>query len=77
METYYWKRYRRASPGATTGTATDEIKFTAKDVTEAVKSVKWGFQSGVARMDWEKDFATLEDTAGHIVTKWLDGESFA
>jgi hypothetical protein len=77
METYYCKRYRRASPGATTGTVTDEMKFTAENVTDAVRSLKWGFQLGIARMDWEKDFATLEDASGHVVTTWLDGASFA
>ena len=77
METYYCKRYRRVSPGASTGTATDEMKFTAKDAAEAENSVKRGLRSHIAHMDWGKDFATLEDASGHVVAIWLDGASFA
>ena len=76
METYYCKRYRRVSPGASTGTVTDEMKFIAK-MPPKESSIKRGFRSVIALMHWERDFATLEDASGRVVAMWLDGASFA
>jgi hypothetical protein len=78
METYYFKRYRRIGPGHTTGTVIDEVKFTAESAAEAETSVRHKFGSGIAgAMNWEKDFARLEDEYGHVIAEWLNGFAHA
>jgi hypothetical protein len=71
METYYLKLYHRAGPGQTTGTLTDRIKFTAETATEAETSVIRKFHFSASKMDWQKDFALLEDAAGSAIAHWF------
>jgi len=74
METYYFKRYRRTGPGHATGTVTDEVQFAADSAAQAQTSVRRRFGSGFgAAMDWEKDFARLEDQHGNVIAQWLNG----
>jgi hypothetical protein len=79
METYYCKRYRRSAPGQAIGIVTDEVKFSADDVAEAKRIVR-GLFSGArslhSHVDWERDFATLEDECGNIIAQWLDGSTY-
>ena len=70
METYYWKRYVRESPGALTGTVTDSLKISASSKMDAENMMKSYFY-GVAPMQWDKYFATLEDASGKVITTWL------
>ena len=78
METYYFRRYRRTGPGHATGTVTDEVKFTAEGAAEAESSVRRRFGSGVAgTMDWQKDFARLEDENCNIIVEWQYGFAHA
>jgi hypothetical protein len=78
MQTYYFRRYRRAGPGQTTGTIIDEVKFTAESAIDAETSVRRRFGSGIAgAMDWKMDFARLEDEHGHIIVEWLHGFAHA
>ena len=78
METYYFKRYRRIGPGHVTGTVIDEVKFTAESAAEAETSVRRKFGSGIAgAMNWEKDFALLEDGTGRVIAHWFDGAAIA
>jgi len=77
MQTYYFRRYRRAGPGQTTGAVTDEVKFTADSDDEAEAKVRRTFGSGFAAMDWERDFARLEDEHGHVIVEWLHGFAHA
>ena len=74
METYSCKRYRRAAPGQARGVLTDTLTCTARDAAEAARFVARSLQpGGIARMDWDRDFATLENEAGTALTIWLDG----
>lgn len=78
MDTYHFRRYRRTAPGHATGTILDELSFTAGSATEAEASVRRRFGSGVAgAMDWQRDFARLEDSEGHIIAEWLHGFTHA
>jgi hypothetical protein len=78
METYYFRRYRRTGPGHATGTVIDEVKFTAGSAAEAETSVRRRFGTGIAgAMDWNKDFARLEDEHGHAIAEWLNGFAHA
>ena len=78
MESYYFRRYRRTGPGHTTGTVTDEVNFTAESAAEAETSIRRRFGSGIAgAMDWDKDFARLEDKHGHAIAEWLNGFAHA
>jgi hypothetical protein len=78
METYYFKRYRRTGPGHTVGTIIDEVKFTAESAAEAETGIRRRFGSGIAgAMDWEKDFARLEDEHGHAIAEWQNGFTHA
>ena len=72
METYYLKQYHRAGPGQITGTLTDRIKFTAESDTEAKASVRRKFLFSAARMNWESDFACLDDASGKTIAHWFD-----
>ena len=71
METYYWKRYVRPSPGALTGTVTDTLKISASSTMDAENVIKRYFISGVAPMQWDKYFMSLEDASGKVVATWL------
>ena len=73
MPTYVCKHYRRSAPGAAIGTLADEITFSAASSLEAETRMRKLLLSRVARMDWEKDFATLEDDCGHVLVTWLHG----
>jgi hypothetical protein len=75
VETYYFRRYRRKVPGHNTGTVMDELSFKAGSAAEAEESVRGRFGSGIAVMDWQRDFARLEDDEGHILRQWLSGFS--
>jgi hypothetical protein len=75
VETYYFRRYRRKVPGYNTGTVMDELSFKAGSAAEAEESVRGRFGSGIAVMDWQRDFARLEDDEGHILRQWLSGFS--
>jgi len=77
METYYLKRYVRAGPGQTTGTITDKIKFTAENAAEAEASSRRKFFYSAEKMNWERDFALLEDATGKIIAHWFDEASVA
>ena len=77
METYYWKRYLRASLGALTGTVTDTLKISAISKMEAENMMTRYFTHGVAPMQWDKHFATLEDESGKVITTWHDVRSYA
>jgi hypothetical protein len=77
METYYLKRYHRVGPGQTTGTLADEVKFMAESAAEAETSARRKFRSSIAAMDWEKDFALLEDGTGRVIAHWFDGAAIA
>ena len=72
METYYLKQYHRAGPGQTTGTLIDRIMFTAENAAEAETSARRKFLYSAARMDWESDFARLEDATGRTIAHWFD-----
>jgi hypothetical protein len=71
METYYWKRYVRPSPGSLTGTLTDTLKISASSTMDAEKVIKRYFIYGVAPMQWDKYFMSLEDASGKVVATWL------
>jgi hypothetical protein len=72
METYYFRRYRRAGPRQTTGTVIDEVKIAAECATDAEAGIRRKFGSGIAgAMDWAKDFARLEDEDGHVIAERL------
>jgi hypothetical protein len=71
METYYWKRYLRPSPGALTGTVTDTLKIFASSTTDAENVMKSYFICGVVPMQWDKYFMSLEDASGKVVATWL------
>jgi hypothetical protein len=77
METYYLKRYIRAGPGQTTGTLTDRIKFTAENAAEAETTSRRKFYYSAEKMDWQRDFALLEDATGKIIAHWFDESSVA
>jgi hypothetical protein len=75
VETYCFRRYRRKVPGHNTGIIIDELSFKAGSAAEAEASVRGRFGSGVAVMDWQRDFACLEDDEGHVLREWLGGFS--
>jgi hypothetical protein len=77
MQSYYFRRYRRAGQGQTTGTVIDEVKFTAESAVEAETRVRRLVGSGFDAMDWQKDFARLEDEHGHVLVEWLNGFAHA
>jgi hypothetical protein len=77
MKIYYFKRYRRTELGHTTGAVMDEMKFTADSAAEAQIIVRRKFGSGIAAMDWKKDFARLEDEHGNVIAEWLNGFAHA
>ena len=71
MPSFVFKRYRRSTPGATTGTVTDEWSFPASSAQEAEAKVRRMMLH--APMDWKKDFAALEDELGHELAAWHHG----
>jgi hypothetical protein len=71
MSSYVCKRYRRSAPGATTGTLLDEYRFPASSAMAAETKIRRDLQMWA--MDWENDFATLEDEEGHLLATWLHG----
>jgi hypothetical protein len=75
--TYYLKRDRRTGPGYATGTLADEAKFRANSISEAETSVRRKFHSVVMTLDWEKDFAKLQEEHGHVIVEWLNGFAHA
>lgn len=77
MPTFVCKRYRRSAPGAATGTLTDEWSFPASTAMEAQTKVRHMLLSGIAPMDWKKDFAVLEDACGHELAVWHHGAANA
>jgi hypothetical protein len=77
METYYLKRYHRASPRATTGALADEVTFSVDNQSEAETAARNIFRSGVAPMDWAHDFASLENASGQVVMHWLNEAAIA
>jgi hypothetical protein len=77
METYHLKRYHRAAPSATTGALADEVTFTVENQSEAEMAARNIFRSGVAPMDWARDFASLENASGQVVAHWLSETAIA
>jgi hypothetical protein len=74
MQTYRYKRYRRSAPGQNTGIVIDELKFQAASAVEAEDNIRRNFRAPLfGTMDWEKDFATLEDESGTVLATWLHG----
>jgi hypothetical protein len=71
---YVCKHYRRSAPGAETGAVLDEIRFEADGAAAAETRMRQSFRSPVMPvMDWDKDFATLEDEGGHVLVTWQHG----
>lgn len=77
MEIYHCKRFIRFSAGDTHGTPTDTISFAAHDTAEAEKIVRRRYRPSISQMNWDKEFATLEDGAGNVIAQWRDGTAFA
>jgi hypothetical protein len=74
MQRYTLKRHRRSAPGQATGTLIDALTFSAASAAEAENKIRRNLFSGIAPpMDWEKDFATLEDESGIVLVTWLHG----
>lgn len=74
MQRYTCKHYRRSAPGQATGTLLDALTFSANSAAEAEDKIRRNLFSGIAPpMDWEKDFATLEDESGTVLVTWLYG----
>ena len=74
MPNFVCKGYRRSAPGAATGTLINELKFSAESAAEAEDKIRRNFRSPLfGAMDWEKDFATLEDDSGTVLMTWLHG----
>jgi hypothetical protein len=71
MPVFAFKRYRRSAPGATTGTVTDEWRFSASSMAEAEGKIRRMQDFGP--IDWKKDFATLEDEFGDELAVWHHG----
>jgi hypothetical protein len=53
------------------------VKFIAECAAEAETSTRRKFRSSIAAMDWEKDFALLEDGTGRVIAHWFDGAAIA
>jgi hypothetical protein len=66
METYYFKRYRRSSPAATT----DTLQFSADRTVHAKGIVKRYLDSGLLPMHLDTHFGTLEDVSGKVLETW-------
>ena len=74
MAVYVCKHYRRSASGAETGTVVNEIRFEADSAAQAETRMRQSFRSSVMpAMDWDKNFATLEDENGHVLVTWLHG----
>ncbi|HWM60817.1 MAG TPA: hypothetical protein VNN98_01635 [Rhizomicrobium sp.] len=73
MPRYTCKRYRRRAPGEATGTLIDALTFSATSAAEAEDKIRRNALFRIADMDWEKDFATLEDESGTVLVTWLRG----
>jgi hypothetical protein len=74
MERYTFKRYRRSAPGQASGTLMDALTFSASSAAEAEDKIRRKMFSGISpSMDWEKDFASLEDESGSVLVTWLHG----
>jgi len=77
MGTYYFRRYRRTAPGCNTGTIIDELSFSAESAFEAETHVRKHFGVGMVAMNWQNDFARLEDDEGNVLIEWLRGFTHA
>jgi hypothetical protein len=66
METYYFKRYLRASPAA----STDILEFAAESTVDAKSIAKRYLDSGLAPMNLVTHFGTLEDVSGKVLETW-------
>jgi hypothetical protein len=73
MERYTVKRYRRSAPGQDTGTLMDTLTFPANSAAEAEDKIRRNLLFRISGMNWEKDFATLEDESGTVLVTWLHG----
>jgi len=74
MPVYICKHYRRSAPGAAVGVVVDEIRFEAESAARAETRIRQGFCAPVMpAMDWDKDFATMEDEQGQVLVTWLHG----
>jgi len=71
MPGYVCKRFRRSAPGATTGTAIDEWRFSASSDLEAETRMRRELLTPMWGMKWENHFATLEAEDGRLLTTWL------
>jgi len=69
MSSFTCKRYRRSSPDVPVDTMTVQ----ADDAGQAQNMISRNFRSGIAPMDWNRDFVTLEDEAGQEVARWETG----
>jgi hypothetical protein len=74
MPVYICKHYRRTAPGAGTGTVVEEIRFEADSAIKAETRIRQAFRAPIMpEVDWDKDFATLEDENGQVLVTWLHG----
>lgn len=74
MAVYACKHYRRSAPGAETGTVLNEIRFEADSAQSAETRMRQNFRAPIfPPMDWDRDFATLEDENGHVLVTWNHG----
>jgi hypothetical protein len=73
MQRYTCKRYHRSAPGQATGTLMDALTFSAANAAEAEDKIRRNLLFCIADMDWEKDFAALEDESGTVLVTWLHG----
>ena len=74
MPTYVCKHYRRAAPGAETGTVLNEIRFEADSASAAETRIRQSSPASIMpSLDWNKDFALLEDENGHVLVTWSHG----
>jgi hypothetical protein len=68
------KHYRRAGPGAETGTVLNEIRFESDSAAGAETRIMEAFRAPIMpAMDWDKEFAALEDENGHVLATWSHG----
>ncbi len=74
MPVFICKHYRRSAPGAGTGALIEEIRFEADSALKAETRIRQGLRAPIMpAMDWDKDFATLEDENGQVLVTWLHG----
>ena len=67
MPTFFCRRHQD-------GIATDELEFVAANTADA-EAQAWRFlrMAAASHVNWARDFATLEDANGAVITTWTGG----